>query len=99
MNLNSEIIVKMERRSCIVDGQMCLFHCWEQYGAVLEPSLLIGGHPGGQVARVYGIVEFPDGTVKRVDINDIKFNDKEQRDLYLYNDYYQNRIKEEGETE
>lgn len=33
-----------------------------------------GGHPGGQIGQVYGIVEFEDG-VRRIDPVKIKFCD------------------------
>ena len=35
-----------------------------------------GGHPGGQIRQVYGIVEFKDG-VRRIDPAKIKFCDDE----------------------
>lgn len=37
--------------------------------------ILRGGHPGGQIGQVYGIVEFRDG-VRRVDPSSIKFCDE-----------------------
>lgn len=37
---------------------------------------MIGGHPGGQISMIYGIVEFSDG-VKRVEPTKIKFTDEE----------------------
>ena len=36
-----------------------------------------GGHPGGQIRQVYGIVEFKDG-VRRIDPAKIKFCDDEK---------------------
>lgn len=64
----------MNEINCIVNGEKCLFHCWEQWSNVIEPSLMIGGHPGGQISQVFGICEFEDGTVKRIDPSNIKFD-------------------------
>ena len=49
------------------------FHCWEQYSTIVEPSVLRGGRPGGQISQVFGIVEFEDGSIKRVHPYQIKF--------------------------
>lgn len=40
----------------------------------------MGGHPGGQLAAVYAIVEFDDG-VRRVSIADIQFTDEIHKSL------------------
>lgn len=71
-----DIEIRYETRSCIVDGRPGIFHCWEHWANVVDASPLRGGHPGGQVGRVYGIVEFSDG-VKRVDPTQIKFTDED----------------------
>ena len=60
-------------RSCLVNGEEAIFQCWEQWSNVIEPSLLKGGHPGGQISQVFGIVEFKDGTIERVQPYEIKF--------------------------
>lgn len=60
-------------RVCEVNGEEGTFHCWEQYSTVIEASLLVGGHPAGQIAQVFGIVEFKDGTIRRVQPYQIKF--------------------------
>ena len=52
------------------------FHCWENWSNVIDASPLRGGHPGGQIGQVYGIVEFKDG-VRRIDPAKIKFCDDE----------------------
>lgn len=44
--------------------------------AQYDASPLRGGHPGGQIGQVYGIVEFKDG-VRRIDPAKIKFCDDE----------------------
>lgn len=67
-------------RGCTVDGRPGYFHIWEQWSNVVEPSPLLGGHPGGVVAQVFGIVEFSDG-VERVEPYKIKFTDEESANL------------------
>lgn len=57
--LNCEI--RWETRLCEVDGELGYFHCWEHWSNVIDASPLRGGHPGGQIGQVYGIVEFKDG--------------------------------------
>ena len=71
-----DIKIRYETRSCIVKGRPGLFHCWEHRSDVVDASPMIGGHPGGQISYVLGIVEFSDG-VKRVDPTQIKFTDED----------------------
>lgn len=61
-------------RTCEVGDRIGYFHRWEEISDVIPLSPMIGGHQGGQVSRVYGIVEFADG-VKEVLPCDIKFRD------------------------
>lgn len=75
--LNCEI--QWQTRLCEVNGELGYFYCWEHWANVIGASALRGGHPGGQVGQVYGIVEFPGG-VRRVDPTKIKFCD-EQNDI------------------
>ena len=75
-----EFTITCERRECVVDGKVGYFCCWEQYANVVEPSPMMGGHPGGQLAAVYAIVEFDDG-VRRVSIADIQFTDEIHKSL------------------
>lgn len=63
-------------RSCTVNGRPGYFHCWEHRADVVDASPMIGGHPGGQISYILGIVEFSDG-VKRVDPTQIVFTDEE----------------------
>lgn len=71
--MNCEI--RWETRLCKVKGELGYFHLWEQWSNVVGESALRGGHPGGQVGQVYGIVEFADG-VRRVDPVNIIFCDE-----------------------
>lgn len=42
------------------------FHKWNEYMDVIEPSPMIGGHPGGQIKYTLGLVEYTNGTVEEV---------------------------------
>lgn len=68
--------IEWETRLCEVDGELGYFHTWEQYAKTIDPSIMVGGHPGGQISWVFGIVEFKDG-VRRVDPCRIKFCDEQ----------------------
>ena len=43
-------------RPCVVDGKKAVFHRWFDVCRVVEPSPMIGGAPGGQIQRTYGLV-------------------------------------------
>lgn len=71
----NDITVKHELRLCKVRDELGYFHCWEQWANVVDASPMVGGHPGGQVSYVMGIIEFDNG-VRRVDPTLIKFCDE-----------------------
>lgn len=52
-----------------------LFHCWVHKSEVVPPSLMMGGHSGGIVSGVLGLVEYEDGTINQVYPSRIKFLD------------------------
>lgn len=68
-------------RPCMVaiqkggEEKRALFHCWNQWATVVAPSILKGGHTGGQFSETYGIVEFEDGTVQNTYPQLIRFLD------------------------
>lgn len=77
--LNGTITVSAsEYRSCTVNGEKALFHRWEDKAEVIGESLFCGGHPGGQLRNVFGIVEFEDGTVKEILPHKIQFLDSQR---------------------
>ena len=76
----SNIKVELETRGCMVNGELGLFHCWEQYSKPLPASPLAGGEPAGIFSHVFGIIEFTDG-VRRVDPTDIHFCDEQNQCL------------------
>ena len=53
--------------------EKALFHGWNFVSNVVEPSLMIGGHPGGVIAYSTGIVELEDGRVIEVMPGNITF--------------------------
>lgn len=73
--LDSTITIQRELRPCIVDGKKGLFHTWEHCGEVVPPSPMVGGHAGGQLSCVFGLVEFESGKVERVEPHEILFVD------------------------
>lgn len=94
--LFNESTITAERRLCVVKDRVGYFHGWEHYSDVFAPSLLKGGHPGGTVARTYGLVEFilPECNneatgMERVSPMDIVFIDFETADeLRKHQDRY-----------
>ena len=62
-------------RPCKVDGEKALFHRWEDYATVIEPSPMVGGHPGGQLRETFAIVEMESGQVMEVKPTKVKFED------------------------
>lgn len=91
---NLEVPIKIHTRDCVVDGQPGYFHTWEQYSQVVPPSPLVGGHPGGTIAQVFGIVEFSDG-VRRIEPYKIEFVDEEHANLVAFEKF----LKEKGDSQ
>lgn len=60
----------------VKDGEeKALFHCWVHKSEAVPPSAMIGGHPGGIISGVLGIVEFESGKVREATPSDIRFVD------------------------
>lgn len=79
----SDITVRKELRLCKVGEKIGYFHCWEQYGDIIFPGIMIGSHPGGQYSRTFGIVEFDD-RIERIDPTTIQFVDETHNFLRAY---------------
>ena len=81
--------MKDEMRPCIVNGQNASFHCWGQ--ASMEKRLKNG--EWGVVHKIYGVVEFEDGSVAQVVPDLIVFSDnfscKEETTHTEYSDYWE----------
>jgi hypothetical protein len=52
-------------------------HHFSTVAYVLAPSILKGGHPGGQISEPCAIVEYKDGTVHTVPPSAVRFLDTE----------------------
>lgn len=74
----------MNKRLCKVNDKYGYFHTWEHFSQPIEASIMIGGHPGGVVSYITGIVEFSDGSVRRVDPTRIIFVDDENETLKYF---------------
>lgn len=72
---NPNIKVSIEGRPCYVDGKKAMFHIWSVKQEIVPPSPFKGGHSGGVVSGIVGIVEFEDGTVAEVYPCGIQFAD------------------------
>lgn len=60
-------------RQCTVHDKKAYFHKWADISYIVPPSLMVGGHNGGQVSNTLGIIEYEDGTVAEVEPTSIKF--------------------------
>ena len=67
---------------CLKAGepQNALFHGWSCEYDVITPSALKGGHPGGVVSHMVGIVELSDGQVVEVAPKCIQFIDNKHQE-------------------
>lgn len=84
-NTFGTIEIRHETRLCKVKDKLGYFHTWEHYSQGFPASPLVGGPPAGIFSRVYAIVEFDDGHVGRVEIEDIQFCDEENNMLRILN--------------
>lgn len=91
--------IRWNTRDCEVDGRYGYFHTWEQYSEIIPPSLLKGGHSGGVVSGIFGIVEFPEG-IERVNPDEIKFIDQDHADLVIMSNHMKElKEKKDGNCE
>ena len=68
-------LIGPERRPCYVDDRKGVFHQWINRAEVVAPSMMVGGHPGGQLWEVFGLVEFEDGHMEEVYPMEVQFAD------------------------
>lgn len=86
------------RRPCLTtDGLKCLFHCWSNESWVVEPSPMIGGHPGGVVSTTFAILEFEDGHLEKVRPEKFTFSDGGQFKQWAWNSDNE-CLSDKGET-
>ena len=62
-------------RPCLYGTDRALFHGWFQVSEIVPPSNLRGGHSGGVVADVFGLIETEGGYMIKVRPNVIQFVD------------------------
>lgn len=62
-------------RPCLANDKKALFHGWFQHSKVVPPSPMVGGHTGGQLSTLLGLVEWEDGSVHAVQTWEVKFLD------------------------
>lgn len=72
------LTVETKLRPCYIIGEKgskteALFHCWSFHSDIYSPSLLVGGHHGGVVARTAAIVELENGSITLIHPQSIKF--------------------------
>lgn len=80
-----KIEIGFKLRPCIVGQQRALFHCWEQRSEVVPPSPMVGGHSGGAVSQILGIIEREDGTIHKAYPEEIRFIDWEAKRYFSEN--------------
>ena len=68
-------------RKCTINGVRAWFHGFFTRSEIIEPSILIGGHQGGNYFYTVVIVEFEDGSIAEYNASsvDIKFTDQMKR--------------------
>jgi hypothetical protein len=69
-------------RTCRYKNENYIFHCFEQWSNVIGESIVIGGHPGGQVSGVFALIENEKGNIFRVDPTAIVFTDNEFEEIF-----------------
>ena len=72
------LTIETKLRPCLILGDKgsktkALFHCWSFHSDIYAPSVMVGGHPGGTVARTAAIVELEDGSITLINPQSIKF--------------------------
>lgn len=72
-----DITVRAERRPCRVDGEKGMFHRWIDRAQIAPPSMMVGGHGGGQLWEVFGLIELENGHVIEAKPSHIVFADTE----------------------
>lgn len=78
-----------EIRPCLIGknlDQKAVFHGWVEVSQIVPPAITVGGHGGGVVKDVCGLVELDDGTVREVMVDKIKFLDSEKLFASVYSE-------------
>lgn len=70
-----DILIKSELRACYVEDKKALFHGWFPFSEIVAPSVMVGGHNGGVLNYVCGLVEYINGKTDLVEPTKIRFAD------------------------
>lgn len=81
--MKGEIEIRPELRLCKVGDRLGYFHTWEFHSTPVSASPFVGGAPAGVLSFVMAIVEFSDGTVRRIDPEHLVFCDETNKILAL----------------
>ena len=68
-------MIASEYRPCLIHDVKCMFHCWINEAKVIPPSMMVGGHRGGQLWDVLALVETEDGHMMKVYPSEVIFTD------------------------
>ena len=70
----------MKLRTCEIQktGIYGYFHKWSERSEIIRPSLMKGGHGGGELRYTVAIVELEDGTIQEYLPKDIRMADHER---------------------
>lgn len=95
--MKTDFTIKPERRLCKVNGEYGYFHCWEHYMRPVEASLIRGGHGGGQISYVLGIVEL-ENSIQEIVPSSIQFVDEKHQELHWMNEHEKKRKEKTDES-
>lgn len=90
------IEVKGALRPCMVKDRKALFHGWSDRAEVIPPSLMRGGHPGGQLYHTVALVEYDDGSVHEAYPSEVRFLDTTAQMEEFEACYYREEMKDGG---
>lgn len=72
-------ILTTPRRGGAPEECKALCHGFFPVAEVVPPSMMRGGHQGGQLADVQALIELEDGTLRRVEVSRLRFTDAPER--------------------
>lgn len=70
-----DIKIVPEVRACYVGDKKAIFHGWFPFSEIVPPSPMIGGHGGGVLNFVCGLVEYNNGETDLIHARKIQFAD------------------------
>lgn len=73
--MDATFTIERELRPCLVDGKRALWHEWTTRQEIVPPSIMAGGHGGGQISATLALIEYEDGTAAEVYPSRVRFLD------------------------